>query len=216
MIDLLENKKPDAEVISFDDITFSSSRFLETINGMGLFESKSIVICRYALEDKEQRDLVLSKLDELQSSDNAYVFIESSLHNAHIKKIQKTSKHVYEFKSEKKETRFNTFSLTDMLLKKDKKNLWLGYHAAKDSGISDEEIHGILLWQLRSILISYKHSRSSSGLKPFMFNKARSAQKTWNLEQVSRAHHTLVKQYHEARRGNTVLSLSIEKFILSL
>ena len=216
MIALLTTKRRDAEVIEFDDITFSPSRFLETINGMGLFETKSIMICRYTLEEKDHRDLVLSKLKDLQGSDNAYVFIESTLHNAHIKKFSAISDQVHEFKSPKKETRFNTFSLTDLLLKKDKKNLWLGYHNARDAGISNEEIHGILLWQLRCLLLTYNHTQASSGLKPFVFNKSKSAQRVWSKESTARSHFELIKNYHESRRGKKVLSLVIEDFILSL
>ena len=215
MIDVLKQKRVGAEHLHFDDISFSPSRFLETIDGMGLFEQKSVVILRYVLEDKAHRDLVLSKLDQLQSSDNAYIFIERSLHSAHIKKFEAVAHTVEKFPLPKKQE-FNTFTLTDMLLKKDKKRLWLSYHEALRNNRSNEEIHGLFVWQLRVLLMTYTFGQKNSGLKPFVFNKSKRAQSVWSREKTEDSLFGLVNDYHLARRGEKLLPLIIEDFILSL
>ena len=217
LITTLQTKRPDASFLEFDDLNFNASRFLETIDGSGLFESKSIVICRSILDIKEMREVVYSALDRLSESNNAYIFTDNKLLAPQIKKFEKAGATVKIFDSKTKGIeKFNTFSLTDLLLAKNKKQLWVAYHEAKEAGVSDEEIHGVLLWQLRSISLSFTHSPAQSNMKPFVFNKAKGAQKKWKQKEVNKHIFNLVANYHEARRGNSLLPLSIESFILTL
>ena len=216
LIDTLVTKRPDANQVLFDDQNFSASRFLETIEGAGLFESKNIVVCRGVLENKECRDVVLGGLQKLQDSNNAFVFIENKILKTTSNKFEKLGATVHLFESTEKKHEFNIFSLTDLLASKKKKDLWVKYHEAKNSGVADEELHGIFLWQLKTIALSFSTTQPKSGLKPFVYNKAKSALKNWSEESVLLAQKKLIKNYHETRRGNTNFSLSMEEFILSL
>ena len=126
-------------------------------------------------------------------------------------------KNIAIFDKKTKDTpKFNTFALSDLLLVKNKKKLWVSYHEAKHAGVSDEEIHGVFLWQLRSLSLSFSHTSSTSGVKPFVFNKAKGAQSKWKKREVDSKILNLVTEYHEARRGKVLLPLVMETFILSL
>lgn len=217
LIQTLKTKRPDATFLEFDDLNFSPPRFLETIDGSGLFESKSIVICRSVLDNKDMRDVVYSALPRLAESSNAYVFTDNKLLATQINKFEKVDATVKIFDKKTKDApKFNTFALSDLLLAKNKKKLWVSYHEAKNAGVSDEEIHGVFLWQLRSLSLSFSHTSSTSGVKPFVFNKAKGAQSKWKKREVDSKILNLVTEYHEARRGKVLLSLVMETFILSL
>ena len=112
LIDTLVTKRPDANQVLFDDQNFSASRFLETIEGAGLFESKNIVVCRGVLENKECRDVVLGGLQKLQDSNNAFVFIENKILKTTSNKFEKLGATVHLFESTEKKHEFNIFSLT--------------------------------------------------------------------------------------------------------
>jgi len=216
LITTLTTKRPDANQVLFDDQNFSASRFLETIEGAGLFESKNIVISRNVLEEKESRDVVMGALKDLQNSENAFVFIENKTLKTTSNKFEKIGVTVHLYDTVIKKQEFNIFTLTDLLANKKKKELWVKYNEAKTQGSSDEEIHGIFLWQLKSIALTFVSNQSESGLKPFVYNKAKSASKNWSQESIFSAQKKLIKNYHESRRGNINFSASLEQFILSL
>ena len=107
LIETLIAKRPGANQVLFDDQNFSASRFLETIEGAGLFESKNIVICRGVLEEKNHKDVVVDKLQELQDSNNAFVFIENKLLKTTSNRFEKIGATVHLFNSvEKKDKKF--------------------------------------------------------------------------------------------------------------
>ena len=216
LIDTLVTKRPDANQVHFDDQNFSASRFLETIEGAGLFESKNIVVARGVLEDKNHKDVVLNKLQELQDSNNAFVFIENKILKTTSNKFEKVGATVHLFESMVKKQEFNIFALTDLLAQKKKKDLWVKYHEARTKGVADEELHGIFIWQLKALALTYSSTQVASGLKPFVYNKAKTASKNWTEKKVLSAQKKLIKNYHEARRGNLNFSLAMEQFILSL
>lgn len=216
LIDTLVTKRPDANQVIFDDQNFSASRFLETIEGAGLFESKNIVIARGVLENKEFKNIIIEKLEDLHNSSNAFVFIENKILKTTSNKFEKIGATVHLFDSITKKQEFNIFSLTDLLAQKKKKDLWVKYNEAKLHSVADEELHGIFLWQLKAITLTFLTNQTNSGLKPFVYNKAKTASKNWTEKSVLSAQKKLIQNYHEARRGNVNFSLALEKFILSL
>lgn len=216
LVETLIVKRPDANQVHFDDQNFSASRFLETIEGAGLFESKNIVICRGVLENKEYRDVVIERLSELQESDNAFVFIENKILKTTITKFEKIGAKVHIFEAVEKKDEVNLFALSDLLAQKKKKDLWVAYHDAKRRGVAPEEIHGILVWQLKALALSFSETEMGSGLKPFVYKKAKRESKNWSHPEVLSSLKTMTKNYHESRRGNLNFSVALEQFILSL
>ena len=94
--------------------------------------------------------------------------------------------------------------------------MWVKYHEVKSRGVADEELHGIFVWQLKNLSLVSQSSQKDSGLKPFVYNKSKSALSKWGEKEPEQKLKQLIKNYHETRRGNLNFSLSLEQFILSL
>jgi len=114
-------------------------------------------------------------------------------------------------------TDFNIFSLGDALGKRDRKNLWILYEKAIASGISPEEIHGTLFWQVKSMILSKSAKDAEEAvLKPYVFKKSNSYAKNFTSEELFAISSKLVDIYHEARRGVHDFGIALELFILQV
>jgi hypothetical protein len=83
------------------------------------------------------------------------VILEGKLLASEVKKFEKHAEKVQEFVDEAEEigeerNGFKIFSITDAFGKRDRKEMWVLYTKAKRKNISDEEIHGILFWQVKA------------------------------------------------------------------
>jgi len=218
LVESLEKKKPDASRIQFNEDNFNISHLDELLGIQGLFEARCIVVLDRVLKIKENKDAVLARLDNIARSPNVVILFEEHLDASTKKKLEKYSEKVQIF--EKKNARaepFNIFALTGALGSRDKMRLWVLYHKAKAGGVSDEEIHGLLFWQLKCMLISIKETNAiKAGLKPFVFNKAKSTTKNYTKEELQTFARELVRRYHEARRGRYGLDTALERFILEI
>ena len=218
LVKSLQKKKPEASLIQFDEDTFDVSRLDELIGVQGLFEARCIVVLDRVISEKENRDAVLLRLSDIAESPNVVILFEESLDISTKKKLERWAEKVQLFEREKEKDRpFNVFSLTEALGSRDMTGLWSLYHKAKASGVSDEEIHGLLFWQVKCMLLSLREkSAQGAGLKPFVFNKAKSATKNYTQEELKVFARTLVELYHESRRGRHGLDTALERFILGL
>lgn len=218
LVESLQKKKPDASLIRFDEDTFDVSRLDELIGVQGLFEARCIVVLDRVLSEKENRAAVLLRLSDIAESPNVVISFEEHLDVSTRKKFERWAEKVQLFERGKEEDRpFNVFSLSSALGSRDMMGLWSLYHKAKSSGISDEEIHGLLFWQMKCMLLSLREKNAKgAGLKPFVFNKAKSAAKNYTREELKTFTRTLVELYHEARRGRHGLDTALERFILGL
>lgn len=239
MVDSLLKKKPDASFFKLDISNFSEGQLEELISGQGLFEQKYIVQIDGLLEDKKSRDFVLDKIDEIAQSENIFIFIEENLDKVTLKKIEKIAQKVQEF--DKKESggrkfgvmgdlntlhgqgwnlnlkEFNIFDIADALGRKDKKELWVLLQKAIQRNIPTEEIHRILLWQIKTILIAQKSKdESESGLKTFVYNKSLRFSKNFREGELEKILSRLISIYHDARRGLCEFEVEMERFVLEI
>lgn len=165
------------------------------------------------------RDLPLgSLLEDYKESKNIIFFSEASITKKVLNSFQKISAEIQEFSVEKKPIKsqdFNIFSLTDALGKRDKKNLWLRYTEALENA-SVEEINGVLLWQVKNmILVAKSTTPSVDGMKPFVFQKTQGFVKNYTVEELQVLMKDLTKAFHNRDTYNT-LEVQVEKIILSL
>ena len=218
LVESLKKKKPNASLIRFDEETFDGSRLDELIGVQGLFEARCIVVLDRVFSEKENREAVLVRLPDIAESPNVVISFEEQLDASTKKKLEKHAEkmQLFEERTDKAEA-FNIFTLTGALGRRDARGLWGLYHKAKASGVSDEEIHGLLFWQLKCMLLSSREmSAAEAGLKPFVFNKAKSAAKNYTKEELKAFAGKLVELYHEARRGCYGLDTALERFILGI
>ncbi len=219
LTDTLHKKKPDAEIFKIESEQWDEARFDELLHAQGLFENKYIVLLDKIFENIEAKNFVVDSLKEISESDNVFIFLEGGVDASTIKKIEKYAQKTQEFEEKEKNApkTFNIFSLTDALGKRDKKQLWVLYRQALAGGTEPEEIHGILFWQIKSMLLAVtSKSASESGLKPFVFQKASGFARNYSSEELKKMSALFVQIYHDARRGILEMGVALEKFILGM
>lgn len=218
LFDDLQQKKRDATFLSFDEETVSLEKLLEVSFSQGLFESK--VVCylnNISLNDEISKSLkTITK--QFKESASIFVWIEDSLKKADLEVIkQHAEKTTVEEKLEKGEKTFDVFSLANLFGEKNKKGLWTALQEAKTRKIAAEEIHGILWWQLKSIILASKtKTASEAGLKPFVFSKAKGFAKSFSDKELTLLPDLFVAMYHKAHRGEVDLYVELEKLVLRL
>ena len=222
LLNSLFKKRPDAEHFHITSENISNFSVEELVSSQGLFEQKYIVVLDNLfpdkVKDKDKRSELLKLLKEMQIAEHVFIFLEGKLDKKTTTRFEKYAEKIQEFSvEEKKKERFNTFSLTDALGKRDRKNLWTLYQKAKVENIADEEIHGILFWQIKSMLLTLQSSSAKeAGLNPFVFSKSKGFLKNYSEEEVRSLSQKLIELSHDARRGIHDFDTALERFILAL
>ena len=215
-----QKKNPEASYFELDEDSWNEEKLKEFIQTQGLFQSKYIIVLNLLLEDEERSEIIISYLDQLRDSTNIFIFSEGKVSKDVSSKIEKYSEKTQVFSNLKKELKkkeVNVFALTDAFGLRDKKKLWILYQSALLQGVNMEEVHRLLLWQVKSLL-SAKQSKSANeaGLKPFVFKKSEGFSKNFDLRELNNLSFNLVAMYHDARRGMIDFDVALEKFILDL
>ena len=192
---------------SFREQSFESLIPMNT----GLFDERECFVIMDAVRDLPIKT-ILKKYDD---TEHILIFSENSLLKKDLTVFEKINAQITEFskETEDKKERYNTFTLADLFGARDKKNLWLGYRQAIDSGISVEEIHGILFWQLKNLALV--KNGNTEKLSPFVLKKNESFVQNWTLEEIQNSVSELTKMYH-MRDTYSTLEIDVEKLILSL
>ncbi len=219
VLDAMKKKRPDAEYFRLTSENYSSARFEEFISGQGLFERKFIVFVDGVFERKDVKEFLLERVKDIKESDNAFVFLERNIDASSVKKFGEHAQESKKFDALKKDERsaFNAFALADALGEREKTVLWTLVSEALLRGDNPESLSGMLFWQIKSMLVAQgARSASEAGLKPFVFGKAQRFAKNYSREELITLSRRLISLYHEAHRGRSDLSLSLERFALSL
>ena len=218
VLEIMHKKRPDAELITLTSENWQDGALNEIVGAQGLFEKKYMVLCDNLCDKKEIKEIVFDNLKLLKESDNAFVIIENTLDAKGNEKLVGFAEKSQEFSEVKKiQEQFNIFSLAEALGKKDKKSLWVLYSKALMKNISPEEMHGILFWQVKTMLLATKAgSAVEADLKPFVYSKAKSYLKNYSEKELVSISSNLVSLYHDARRGKGELETNLEKFILKI
>lgn len=203
------------ETIIFDEVSVSLESLLSYAEQAALFGGKKLIKCDGVFENEEVAEAILNnseRLEDFSKSPNVFVFLESGIDAETKKKLAKYAERIEEFKAPKKIEKFNIFSLSDALARRDKKSLWVLYTKALRAGKSAEEISGTLFWQMKTLAIL----RSGGGktISPFVVGKNKSNLNYWSEEDIFDFSYKLVETYHKARRGLGEIETSLERLIL--
>ncbi len=218
LVKKLEEKRPDAATISFSDETFSSDALSYYVSAAGLFAPRQIVTLSKLLTHDEYGESVLDMLSDLAESENIFILVEGTLPTKIVAACERHAEKVVHFPSKEKEGSaekpFSIFTLTDALGRRDKKNLWVLYQRALREGISPEDVHSVLLWQVKTILMA--SGGATKTMKPFVVTKAKSFLKNFSRGELENLSLSLVTLYHDARRGIVEFGIGLEKLLLSI
>ncbi|MDO8623951.1 MAG: hypothetical protein Q7R54_01215 [bacterium] len=219
LVEALHKKKPDAELFRIDTENWNEAKLQELTAGQGLFNNSYIVQVVQLFENKEAKEIFVDRLDELAESPNIFIVLEGDVDKKALLAIADVAEKVQSFDKLRtgKKTDFNIFSLTDAFGRRDKKNLWVLLQKAVASEAVPEEIHGILFWQLKSMLVaSTAKTAGEAGVAPFVFTKAKSFLKNYTEEELKKLSSRFVTLYHDAHRGIHDFEVALERLILSL
>ena len=204
------------EIARLSDEEYAPGFLLHYCTASSLFGPKFAYFIDVLTVSSDFYQEFLDEASALASSETIFVAVASSLNADEKKRLQKAGAELTEFKKTA-EDKFNIFQMTDALAAKDKRTLWLLLCEAKTSGLSSEEVIGVLWWQLKSLrLASLTKSAEEAGMKDYPYKKARSALKHFRPFEIEELSLSLLSLYHDARRGKGELDLSLERWVLSL
>jgi DNA polymerase III delta subunit len=233
----LIKKKPDASFFTLTDENWNDAVIEEYVASQGLFENKYIVLVKNifsgpgisAADKKARREVFLEKIGAFAESPNIFIVAEDVTDKVSLKKIEKHAQKVQEFSDKKSDSagsakrsgkntdkdEFKIFDLADALGARDKKRLWTLYRQAVDAGKVPEEIHGILFWQMKNMIIAARtKTATEAGLNPFVFDKAKRYASNFSEPELRAILGQLVSVYHDAHRGIHDFETALEVFIL--
>jgi len=214
----LSNKKPDISLVKIDEDNIFDYDISGFLLGQGLFEKEILVIFDHIIAAGLINDDVENILPKMSRSKNTFMFLDGSLSKKIVSLAKKEGGQIEEFILKKTEKSiFNPFSLGDALGEKNRRKLWTSFYKALRAGLSAEEIHGIFFWQIKSIIVAKESvSIGESGLKPYVFGKAKRFSLKYKTEELKKMSVKLVDIYHDSRRGLTELPVALERFILKI
>lgn len=217
VVAVLQKKRPDALQFRITGDEWNKDSFDGIAGGQGLFESKYIIVLDSVFKNEEAADYVEDKLKELKEADHAFVFIEYSPTATTKNPLKKFAEKTWEVSDEKKQKKevFNIFSLTDALGERNRGKLWVLYQKAVMGGAEPEEIHGILFWQVKSMLLAAQsRSAEEAGLKPFVWSKSKRFLGNYSTDELKKISNDMVNLYHQSRLESESLETNLELFVV--
>ncbi len=219
--DLLDkNEQSQIERIYPEDL--GEDKVNDFILSQGLFGEPRIIAMEGILGNDKASTMILDKIGEINSSPNMFIFLEEDLDSKTLEILKDNIDKIFYFKNKKDgkiAEKFNIFSITDALGRRDRKAAWIFYQKAVLASVSPEEVHSILIWQVKSIILAKKWGEAgaeSLGMKPFVFNKAKSFSKNFKEKEIMELSSRLVDVYHGSRRGIVSFEEALERLILDL
>ncbi len=213
---ILELNAGSDEVVEISAETYEEGMVTDILESESLFGGVKLVrIDRPSGEPKLFAECV-DCLQTLADSVHHFVLIEETLNAAQKKKFTAVTKECYEYSAETGGA-FNSFSLTDALVARDKKRVWILLNEAWQHNLSPEEVVGLLFWQVKTLRIVAKSKNSEhTGLKPFVYQKAKAALRNFKIEEIDQMSRILVRMYHDAHLGKVDMKQALEKWVLQL
>jgi DNA polymerase III delta subunit len=202
--------------VTIDESNFVTRQFDELTAASSLFGEAGVYIIDTPSNQKDFQAEAEAALADMAASNNHFVLVEGSLLAPAKKKFAKYADTIEEFSAAKAD-RFNTFSVADALARKDKKSLWLLSQEAQLLGVKEEEIIGILWWQLKAIRLAASTSNAAeAGMKEYPYRKAKQALSKYQLADINRLSHSLLNLYHQGHKGVVDIKLALEQWVLKL
>ena len=168
-------KREHAEYIHLSS-TVGQQSLEELLFGQGLFERKYIVFCDEILRDSVAGHL-FENLSSYHESPHMFVLFEPSLGASDEKQLSGAGAVVQRCAGQAQpSTGKELFVFTDVFLRRNTSNTFVALHRLLEGGELPSSILTILLWQLRTlVLVSLSETASQTGLKPFVYTKAKRA-----------------------------------------
>ena len=199
-----------------EDTTYVSGAVASAVGAASLFGGTECFIFDTPSGDEDFESEVIGSLKELVASENIFIILEGALLADAKKKYGKYATTIEEFTVDKAE-RFNSFAIAEALAKKDKRNMWVLLQQARSAGLRDEEIIGMLWWQLKALrLAKLTNSPDEAGMKDYPYKKAKQAVMSFKDGEVEGLSRSLLELYHLSHQGKRDMDLALEEWVLTI
>lgn len=206
----------DGTLTTIDASDFETGQLADAFGATSLFGGREWFVLDAPSTNPDFVEAVTSSLAELAESSNTFVILEGPLLAPAKKKYEKFAAKLTEFTAEKAD-RFNSFALAEALAGKDKRKLWVLLQEARLEGLREEEIVGMLWWQLKALrLAALTKSADEAGMKDFPYNKAKRALVKFSDGEVGRLSQSLLEVYHAGHSGTRDMDSALEQWVLEL
>lgn len=210
------NAPADATVTTLEAAEYQVGQVSDALGAQSLFGGVEWFVLDTPSAAEEFFTDTKEALEALAQSPNTFVILEAALLAAPKKVYAKHAAVMEEFVVEKN-TAFNTFSLAEALAQRDRRQLWVLLQEAKLSGLREEEIVGMLWWQLKALrLTKNTTTAAAAGMKDFPYNKAKRALAKFQPGDIERLSLSLLVLYHDGHAGVRNMELSLERWALTL
>ena len=211
-----KNFPEDGSLTTLDDADYQPGQLSDALGATSLFGGVEWFILDNPSGNADFKAETEKSLAAMSESPNTFIVLEGKLAPADKKRYEKYATLQREFCAEKGGG-FNNFALADALVNKDKRRLWLLWQEARLSGVREEEVIGILWWQLKTLrLAGLTKNAKAAGMKEFPYNKAKRGLAKFTGKELDNLSHSLLELYHDSRAGLKEIDTALEKWILKL
>lgn len=213
--DALLKKRPGAELFNIDADSLPEHDLRIFTTSQGLFERKYIVTLDSVFTEGGEDPALVERLAQ---SENAFLVFEQKPPKKLRDIFTKQAEDVFEFAEQRlQQKEFSAFALADALGSRDKKKLWILFREAISRHYAMNEIHGILFWQAKMIMLAHNSSSAAeAGVKQFPYSKAQRFTKQFSPEETHALLSELTNALLESRSKNIPLEHTLERIILDL
>lgn len=208
--------KKGAQHLSFSDTSFDPDALRTIAEQSSLFGEMTVVTVSGIGDNAELRESFLGIAKGLAESSQIFILSENALLAPFVKSVTGAGGTVEKFEGVKKKAEtFNTFALTDAYAARNRSQAWSLYRGAISAGIAPREIHGLLFWCIKNMIIAeYSPNAESAGMHAFVYGKAKSAAKGFQKGELQKLLVEVCALVHEATYGGLDLETAMEAFIL--
>lgn len=206
----------DATLTTLDNNDDTVGQIADALGASSLFGGSQWFVLDTPSANAEIMTAVTDSLLAMSESTNTFVILEGALLAPAKKTYGKYATESSEFSAEKA-VRYNAFALAEALAEKDKRRLWVLLQEARLEGLRDEEIAGMLWWQLKALrLAKLTNSADEAGMKDFPYNKAKRALSKFTDGEVERLSQSLLELYHDGHAGVSDMEVKLEEWVLGV
>lgn len=204
----------DGTLTTLDAQSFAPGQIADALGATSLFGGAEWFVIDSPADNPDFAEEVKSNLKEMSESVNTFIILEGALLTPAKKAYRKFAAASEEFTADKTE-RFNTFGMAEALAQRDKRRLWVLLQEARLNNLRDEEIIGMLWWQLKALRLAEKTSSATeAGMKDFPYNKAKQALRNFQPGEVTTLSRSLLELYHAGHSGVRDMDVALECWVL--
>ena len=191
-------KEPNLAYVRLSREELTSAALEDAASSGGLFVSRLLILIDDPFQEGDTPDILEEHIDALAASDNAIIILAPKLNAVKAKKIVAKAKLEYKYDKPAafEDKRGFNGNLVNALALRSREKLWLEINRALYAGDAPEMLHGLLHWKARDLV--EKGSR------------------IWTPKESRALSLSLISLLQTSRRGGLDLSLSLERFALSI